>query len=77
MQLYLKFRFGIRISLIDGIAPVAPAAGIGLEASVLLADISPLLSSSIRLYRSKSLLFISDFLYSIEITGLEGNILHP
>jgi hypothetical protein len=68
MQLYLKFRFRIRISLIDGI---------GLEASVLLADISPLLSSSIRLYRSKSLLFISDFLYSIEISGLEGNILHP
>jgi hypothetical protein len=24
MQLYLKFRFGIRIRLVDGIAPVAP-----------------------------------------------------
>ena len=54
-----------------------PAAGIGLSASALVTDISPRFSNSIRLYRSKSLLFISDFLYSIEINGLERNILHP
>ena len=63
MQVDLKFRFCVRISLVDGIASVAPRRPeVGLEASVLVTDISPRFSRRTRLYRSKFLLSISDFL---------------
>jgi hypothetical protein len=65
MQLDLKFCFGIRIRLVHLIASQPPAAGIGLSASALPIDIPPRFSSSTRLYRSKSFLFISDFVVSI------------
>jgi hypothetical protein len=61
MQLYLKFRFGVRIRLVDGIAPVAPGRRNRTLSSAIVTDISPRFSSSTRLYRSKSFLFISDF----------------
>ena len=53
MKVDLKFRFVIRIRSVDGIALLCPAAGIGLSASALAIDISPRLSSSTLLYRSK------------------------